>query len=105
MTNADIAQVCHEANRAYCSVTGDDSQFEWRKAPKWQQTSAVNGVAAARTGMTSEQLHQSWTDEKVNDGWVWGAVKGHPCLVPYDQLPEEQQKKDALFNAVVKALI
>ena len=25
----------------------------------------------------------------------------HPCFVPYDQLPKEQQVKDALFVAVV----
>jgi hypothetical protein len=28
----------------------------------------------------------------------------HPCLVPYAQLPAEQQRKDALFQAVVAAL-
>lgn len=48
-------------------------------------------------------------EEKVNDGWVYGEVKDadkktHPCIVPYNELPEFQKKKDHLFIAIVKAL-
>lgn len=39
-----IAEVCHETNRAYCRTIGDDSQQPWLAAPEWQRTSAVNGV-------------------------------------------------------------
>ena len=33
------------------------------------------------------------------DGWVWGparddAKKQHPCLVPYEELPEEEKDYD-----------
>ena len=47
--------------------------------------------------------------EKEADGWKYGAVKNpetkeHPCYVPYEQLPAEQQKKDALFIAIVHSL-
>ena len=31
-------------------------------------------------------------------------AKTHPCMVPFDQLPEWQQKKDKLFLAIVRAL-
>lgn len=44
--------------------------------------------------------------------WGYGDVKDpdatpptHPCIVPFDQLPREQQIKDALFRSVVKAVI
>jgi hypothetical protein len=30
--------------------------------------------------------------------------KIHPCIRPYEELPEAQQKKDAMFIAVVRAL-
>ena len=53
--------------------------------------------------------HESWMRQKVTDGWVFGAEKNpdrkeHPCLVPFDQLPREQQAKDFIFRAVVHAL-
>ena len=54
-------------------------------------------------------MHNNWSAEKVADGWVYGEVKDvekktHPCLVPFDQLPLFQQKKDKLFSAIVDAL-
>jgi len=47
--------------------------------------------------------------DKLKDGWKHGPVKDpekkeHPCLIPYDELPKEQQVKDHLFIGVVKAL-
>jgi hypothetical protein len=47
--------------------------------------------------------------DNIKDGWVYGEVKDaekktHPCLVPFDQLPLFQQKKDKLFCAIVDAL-
>jgi len=44
MTTETIAVVCHEANRAYCSRIGDDSQPPWCDAPEWQKMSAITGV-------------------------------------------------------------
>lgn len=70
---------------------------------------AREGVEKALDGATPEDLHQSWCDFKAADGWVYGEVKDaeaktHPCLVPYEELPEEQRIKDDLFKAVVGAL-
>jgi hypothetical protein len=55
-----------------------------------------------------EQSHESWWAEKQRTGWTYGPVKDaekktHPCCVPYAELPREQQRKDALFFAIVKA--
>lgn len=60
-------------------------------------------------GETARQLHESWMQERTEQGWVHGEVldrpnKVHPHLVPYDQLPASQKKKDALFLAIVTAL-
>jgi len=30
--------------------------------------------------------------------------KQHPCFVPYDELPIQQRRKDALFVSIVRAL-
>jgi len=107
----NIAKVCHEANRAYCQGIGDDSQPSWEDAPEWQRKSAVEGVKfnLANPDAPASASHDSWLAVKEADGWKYGPVKDadkkeHPCYVPYEQLPAEQQKKDALFKAIVAAL-
>lgn len=110
MNALDIARVCHEANRAVQLATGERNiSPHWDLAPDWQRASAREGVEKALAGHTAEQLHQSWCDFKVADGWVLGpdkddVVKTHPCLVPYADLPSDQRAKDILFRAIVSAL-
>lgn len=111
LTIENIARVCHEANRAYCLTIGDDSQPSWDEAPDWQRTSAVNGVLFIRENPAAEPSasHESWLREKEATGWKYGPVKDavkkeHPCYVPYDELPETQRRKDALFVNIVWAL-
>ena len=45
MDNAVIAEVCHEANRAYCRTIGDNSQPSWADVPQRQKDSAMADVA------------------------------------------------------------
>lgn len=106
-----IARVCHEANRAWCESMGDYSQKPWFDAPQWQRDSAMNGVLfrAANPDAGPEASHENWMREKLEQGWVYGPVKlpeakQHPCLVPFDQLPPEQQAKDRLFLGICRAL-
>ncbi len=109
-----IAQVCHEANRAYCLTIGDSSQPEWEDAPGWQKDSAVNGVNAHWAVLEEgkqpnpRESHENWLREKTAAGWKYGSVKDpdkkeHPCFVPYDDLPSEQKMKDYIFVGVVKS--
>lgn len=106
----EIAQVCHEANRALQALHGDPAPSPaWGDAPDWQRDSAVEGVEHALNGASPEELHESWCDVKRRDGWVYGPVKDadaktHPCLVAYDLLPVEQKVKDHLFAGIVSAL-
>ena len=106
-----IAKVCHEANRAYCAGLGDFSQPAWEDAPDWQKTSAVKGVEfnIENPDAPASASHDSWLAVKEAEGWKFGPVKDpekkeHHCYVPYGELPVEQQKKDALFKAVVASL-
>lgn len=105
-----IARVAHEANRALQVELGDPAiSPHWDEAPQWQRDSAIEGVESTLEGADPEGLHESWCDFKEKDGWVYGEVKDadkktHPCLVSYDQLPEEQRVKDDLFRQVVLAL-
>lgn len=110
MRVSHIAEVCHEANRAYCRALSDFSQPAWMDAPQWQRDSAIKGVEfhLANPGSSGVVAHQEWMKVKVAEGWTYGPVKDpsakqHPCLVEYDALPVEQRLKDTLFIAVVDA--
>jgi hypothetical protein len=109
---ATAAIASHEANRIYCRSIGDDSQPTWENAPDWQRKSAFAGVKAIaeNPNTTPEQSHEGWLAQKAADGWKYGPVKDpdkkeHPCFVPYDQLPPGQRIKDAMFGAVVRAVL
>lgn len=111
-TIADIARVCHEANRGYCAALGDHTQLAWEDAPEWQRQSAIKGVEFIyRTpDAKASASHESWLEEKRAAGWKYGPVKDpdakeHPCFVPYDELPVEQKAKDYIFGAIARALL
>jgi hypothetical protein len=106
----DVAAACHEINRAYCRLIGDNTQVSWKNAPEWQRTSAINGVKfhLANPNSQPSDSHESWSKEKVADGWSFGPVKDpakkqHPCLVPFSNLPLHQQMKDFIFLSTVRA--
>lgn len=108
---AELARVCHEANRAICEAFGDHSQKPWEEAEPWQRDSAVRGAVFAMQNPDAppSAQHDAWMADKVADGWVYGPVKDpaaktHPCMVPYDQLPPEQRVKDHVFKALCRVL-
>jgi hypothetical protein len=109
-----VAMVCHEANRAYCTSIGDNSQPTWADAPEWQKNSALDGVTFHLESLMQgvdpkpSASHESWLAAKKADGWIYGPIKNpytkqHPCYVPYDKLPVSQRTKDYIFGAIVKA--
>lgn len=106
------ARIAHEVNRAYCAAIGDNSQPAWEDAPEWQRASAMSGVRfhMANPDAGPSASHDNWLRDKQAEGWVYGEVKDadaktHPCMVPFEELPREQQIKDHLFRAVVHAAI
>lgn len=110
MTTEEIAEVCHAVNAAYCRSIYDQTQVDWDRAEEWQRISAINGVKFHMYGSYGpDASHKSWMKEKIEDGWQYGKVKDvdkklHPCLVPFDDLPQNQQSKDYIFAAIVHAL-
>jgi hypothetical protein len=111
MTVVDIARIAHEVNKAYCESIGDKSQPTWEAAPEWQRNSAIDGVHfhLQNPDAGPEASHQNWLDLKIKEGWKEGSIKDpatktHPCCVPFNRLPKEQQTKDFLFRQVVHSL-
>ena len=49
--------------------------------------------------LISKNTHEVWSENRIKDGWTYGSErndekKHHPCLVPYEMLPEEEKKYD-----------
>ena len=47
----------------------------------------------------AQKVHAAWVDLRKKDGWTYGPkrnddTKQTPCLVPYEQLPEEEKQYD-----------
>ncbi len=47
----------------------------------------------------AENVHDVWAASRMAEGWSWGkerndALKQHPCLVPYNELPESEKEYD-----------
>lgn len=107
-----IARLCHEANKVWCEMNGDDTQKHWEEAEQWQRDSAIKGVQFVIDNPFAgdSAQHDSWMQEKIAQGWVHGEVKNpeaktHPCIRPFEFLPEFQQRKDGIFRAIVLAMM
>lgn len=105
-----LARTCHEVNRIYCESLGDLSQPKWEDAPDWQKASARAGVQAhLESALTPQQSHDLWMRHKAAEGWKFGPVKDpikktHPCMVPFEMLPPDQQFKDSLFGVIIQSM-
>ena len=47
----------------------------------------------------SKNVHEVWAETRIRQGWTYGSerndeLKTHPCLVPYEELPEEEKEYD-----------
>lgn len=47
----------------------------------------------------AKNVHEVWAETRLKQGWKYGEqrndeLKTHPCLVPYEELPEEEKEYD-----------
>lgn len=82
---SSVASVIHRKMKGLCGIPGIDKKPDERsEAELW----AIRRLE-----------HRRWNAYMRCQGFVWGAVrddvaKVHHCLVPFDALPEKEQKKD-----------
>ena len=48
----------------------------------------------------AKNVHEVWAETRIKQGWTYGEqrndeLKTHPCLVPYEDLPEEEKVYDS----------
>ncbi|KKN38243.1 hypothetical protein LCGC14_0755510 [marine sediment metagenome] len=77
-----------------------------------QFRSLLNGVqyALRNPNASAEENHENWMKMKISQGWVYGEKKDfnkktHPDLVPFNDLPEIEKKKDIMDNLMNKLAI
>lgn len=47
----------------------------------------------------SKNVHDVWAKNRIEQGWTYGEkrsdeLKQHPCLIPYEELPEVEKDYD-----------
>ncbi len=47
----------------------------------------------------AKNVHETWAESRISQGWSYGEQRDdsrrlHPCLVPYEELPEEEKDYD-----------
>lgn len=57
--------------------------------------------------LIAENTHEVWAEGRIKDGWTYGESrddekKHHPCLVPYEELSEEEKAYDR--NTAIESL-
>ena len=67
--------------------------------PKDTRNVTLPDEVLALAEQLARNTHEVWAAQRLKDGWVWGparddAQKQHPCLVPYEELPEEEKDYD-----------
>ena len=81
--------------------------------PQPIDTSSIELSSGLRdlTERLSENIHELWATERIAQGWTFGPLrndseKRHPCLVPYDQLPESEKRFDRITaTGTVKTIL
>lgn len=107
-----ISNTVHEALRAYGTAIGQKPLPHWNIAPKWMKAATLRSVKFVLDEPYQQPgtQHQKWVETKLADGWRFGPTKDgrkktHPMLVPFEELPREEQCKDAILIALVRAFL
>ena len=95
-----IARVRHIGWICYQIACGQD----YNEQPNVDQLkSLMQGVmfALQNPNATPEENHDNWMKMKESQGWKYGPIKDfekkeHPDMVPFNELPEMEQKKDIM---------
>lgn len=58
----------------------------------------------------AKNVHEVWAQGRIKEGWTYGPVrndvkKTHPCLVPYEKLPDSEKEYDRSTSVETLKLI
>lgn len=72
------------------------------------QRRRIESMKVCASSKSDEERHDDWIAKHVAEGWVYGdsfdsALKTHPNLVPWEQLPRAVKSKTRIFDICAKA--
>jgi hypothetical protein len=72
---------------------------EYRPKPIATEGVRLSALIVELTELLARNAHEIWAQQRLADGWTYGpvrddAAKKHPCLVPYEDLPESEKVYD-----------
>lgn len=73
--------------------------MEYQPRPIDTSSVALSEDILELTERLAEHAHDVWAQLRMQQGWKYGPkrdddAREHPCLVPYDQLPESEKEYD-----------
>ena len=104
-----IARIQHIGWVSYQIADGQ----EYNEDPNGDQLeSLLNGIEwqDKHPDVSPEDSHINWMNMKIKQGWIYGEVKDfdkmtHPDLVPFNELPETEQRKDTNHDALYRMAV
>lgn len=84
--------------------------MEYKPEPQETSNITLSRDIAALVEKLAENTHKVWALRRIKEGWTYGecrddANKRHPCLVPYNDLPESEKEYDRSVSLETLKLI
>lgn len=115
MNQYKIAEILHNAVSAIPRIDGS-VMVPWDALNGILKDKAADTVALLMEksimfahGMSDEYLHDIWHANMIEMGWAYGPTyslehKLHPSMVPFNELPDDEKIKDAIWAGIIYAL-
>lgn len=71
----------------------------------------IDGEVEALVEVLARNAHDLWAEQRLRDGWTYGPARcdetrKHPCLVRYDDLPDQEKEYDRIaVRGVVRTIL
>lgn len=68
-------------------------------SPKDVSDIALDSSVMELVEVMAKNVHEVWAESRIREGWRYGVTrneerKEHPCLIPYEELPESERDYD-----------
>lgn len=115
MNQYKIAEILHNAISAIPRTDGSVI-VPWDALNGVLKDRAVDTVRCLMTDrmalgveIPAKELHDIWHANMIDMGWYYGPTysfeqKLHPSMVPFDELPDDEKIKDAIWSGIIYAL-
>lgn len=107
----NIARLVHTALSEWSEINGQPPYPKWEAAPHWMHEKTIKSVKFVldSPNLTAKDMHDHWSETRLSEGWRFGLTKDpiektHPMLIPYEDLPEFEKRKDALVISIARAM-